>query len=235
MSFVTDASHLASLILVAASAGSLASHNAMATTFVIPDVPGGHVVEIDMACDEERCAGPATLRVLHHGLLIHSFESPDFQLEASTDRAGTGSEVLLYREQNVVVAKDVNFDGRLDLAIRNGSHGSYGAPSYDIYLQGREQPRFLHHEELTALVATTLGLFTVDSINKRLIAHEKSGCCWHQTTHYGITKAGGIFITYAKTEAVTVSGEHVHVTTKRRVGKKLMSRTKVYRTEAYYK
>lgn len=92
----------------------------------------------------------------------------------------------MYDEQGTINVGDFNFDGDEDVAIRNGNNGSYGGPSYDVFLYSKKEARLIKNSALTELVESTLGMFDFDSSKKRLSTRAKSGCCWHQYTEYEI-------------------------------------------------
>jgi hypothetical protein len=72
-----------------------------------------------------------------------------------------------------------------DIAIANGQNGSYGMPSYNIYLSSRAAGKFVFNAALSKL-GGHLGMFTVDRRNKTLETFDKSGCCWHITERYKV-------------------------------------------------
>ena len=92
----------------------------------------------------------------------------------------------LYDYQGVINVGDFNFDGQEDFGIQTGNEGSYGGPSYDIYLFNAQAQRFVPNSEMTGLIQETLGFFEVDAKNKRLRTWAKSGCCYHERTVYAV-------------------------------------------------
>jgi uncharacterized protein len=92
----------------------------------------------------------------------------------------------LYDYQGTVNVGDFNFDGQEDFAVQNGNNGSYGGPSYDVFLAAKGQ--FRYSSELSKLIESSLGFFGVDSKRKRLTTFSKSGCCYHETVEYQIVK-----------------------------------------------
>ncbi len=97
------------------------------------------------------------------------------------------TERVLYDTEYSVVVEDFNFDGKEDLAICNGRHGGYGAPSYNVFLFNEKAGRFIRNLGLSRLTTNVyLGLFFPDSKTRRLAAYSKSGCCYHETEYYRV-------------------------------------------------
>jgi hypothetical protein len=71
----------------------------------------------------------------------------------------------LYDDQGVVNVGDFNFDGHEDFAVQNGNHGSYGQPSYNVYLFSPSKGQFELNRPLTDLIEQTLGFFQVDPVH----------------------------------------------------------------------
>jgi hypothetical protein len=92
----------------------------------------------------------------------------------------------LYDDQGMINVGDFNFDGHEDFAVQNGNHGSYGGPSYSVYLYSPKTTAFVYSKALSSLIEDTLGFFRVDGKNKHLITLSKSGCCYHETVVYAV-------------------------------------------------
>ena len=92
----------------------------------------------------------------------------------------------MYDYQGVINVGDFNFDGQEDFAIQNGNYGSYGGPSYDVFLHLAKGERFRYSPALSDLILESLGFFGVDSNSKRLNTLAKSGCCYHEATQYKV-------------------------------------------------
>jgi hypothetical protein len=123
---------------------------------------------------------------------------------------------LLYDEQSVVNVGDFNFDGMEDIALCDGANGSYGGPSYRIYLSSRTAGKFIYNRALSKL-GSHLGMFTVDGKNKTLETFDKSGCCWHITERYKVVNNRPAKV-FEEVEDATNSGDKgAKVTTKRLV------------------
>ncbi|MCB1024069.1 MAG: hypothetical protein KDB79_06760, partial [Acidobacteria bacterium] len=56
-----------------------------------------------------------------------------------------------YKEQWDVFLGDYNFDGMMDLALRDGMNGGYGFPSYQVYLYSKADKKFILSDSFTEL------------------------------------------------------------------------------------
>lgn len=155
------------------------------------------VVEIDR-CDEEQkqlnvCVGPGRVSIYRKGTAV------PFQV-LSLNNVSVNKEQLaynprinknrrkLYDDEYSFILGDFNFDANEDLAVCNGRDGGYGAPSYNVYLYDRTSRVFVENVSLSKLTEGYLGLFFVDAKKRRLIAHSKSGCCYHETEFYKVVR-----------------------------------------------
>ena len=120
---------------------------------------------------------------------------------------------IRYEYQATIHTGDFNFDGDQDFAIQTGNNGSYGGPSYDVFLQDRRSGLFLHAPALSALTVTGLGFFEVDPSARELVEYTKDGCCYHEETHYSV-----------RSNMPTPKRRHVEDAT----GERLRSFTEVY-------
>ena len=94
---------------------------------------------------------------------------------------------VIYNLDNFVYLEDYNFDGFADLALRDGSNGGYGGPSYQIYLFSPKLKKFVNDPALTALNQEVyMGVMKVDRRRKVLRVNWKSGCCYHQEEEYKV-------------------------------------------------
>jgi hypothetical protein len=130
----------------------------------------------------------------------------------------------LYDFQGVINVGDFNFDGREDFAIRNGNNGSYGGPTYDVYLSDRASGRFVFNEAMSELVMETLGFFEVDSRHKVIRTTAKSGCCYHEFTTYRVENNTPVAIAN-HIEALTADGTKMEIRDERFVNGKWQSKT----------
>lgn len=180
---VTNMKNTLLVILLLASA-TFAQHS-----FELKSVSKYFDVKIEMEdpCDEYACEGPAKFsfykkngakpyQVIELGNTYVSFDGKGKPLVNVTQ---------LYDEQGVVNVGDYNFDGMEDIALRNGNEGSYGGPSYSIYLSNRAKGQFVHNDAFSEL-ASHLGMFKIDTKAKTIETFDKSGCCWHITERYKV-------------------------------------------------
>lgn len=170
------------LILLLAST-SFAQH-----TFDLKDASKYFDVKVEVAkCDDSYCTGKAVFSFYKKGgtKAYQVMNFADTLVELGEGGAPTVNRTVLYDEQSVIIVEDFNFDGMEDVAICNGSNGSYHMPSYRIYLSSRAAGKFVFNPGLTRL-GSHLGMFEVDAENKTLQTFDKSGCCWHITERYKV-------------------------------------------------
>jgi hypothetical protein len=178
-------------------------------------------------CDDEYCSGRATFSFYKKGSSTpyQVINLPDTQIQLESSGKPLVNDTLLYDEQSVIDVGDYNFDGMEDVAICTGVNGSYGMPSYNVYLSSRAAGKFVYNAALSKL-GSHLGMFTVDNKNKTLETFDKSGCCWHITERYKVVNDRPVKI-FEEVEDATANpnSDKVKVTTKTLVAGKW--RTKV--------
>ena len=91
-------------------------------------------------------------------------ESLFFDEEGSLYRGGIGDDYKM-RGHSVVIS-DVNADGMEDLLVWTGKEGSYGGPSFDVYLMDSASGMYKHSQPFTELSIGTSGLFVVEPSGK---------------------------------------------------------------------
>ena len=186
-------------------------------TFELKNASKYFDVKIHVAkCDDEYCSGRATFSFYKKGgsTPYQVIDLPDTQIQLQADGKPLVNDTLLYDEQSVVNVDDYNFDGMEDVAISTGSNGSYGMPSYNVYLSSRAVGKFVYNAALSKL-GSHLGMFTVDKKNKTLETFDKSGCCWHITERYKVVNDRPVKV-FEEVEDATAdpNGGRVKVTTK---------------------
>lgn len=139
------------------------------------------------SCDADFCRGEIAFSLFRKG------EKKPFQTirlaatEFMLDEAELSNTKLMYDYQSVLFFEDYNFDGRQDLALRDGNNSGYGGPSYQIYIFSAASKKFIRSTAFTELAqGAYLGMFEVDAKKRRLRAFSKSGCCWHQTREFAV-------------------------------------------------
>lgn len=172
-------------------------------------------------CDDGFCSGKAIFSFFKKGGTVpyQVIELEDTQVQLDDSGQALVNSTLLYDAQSVVNIGDFNFDGMEDVAICNGANGSYGGPSYNIYLSSRAAKKFVFSEPFSKL-AEHLGMFKVDKQKKQLTTFDKSGCCWHITERYDVV-AGKPRKIFEEVEDATIGDENrVKVTTKKLIAGK---------------
>lgn len=206
-------------------------------SFLLKNASKNFDVKIRIAkCEDDICEGKATVSLMKKGqnATFQIFQMPNLFLELGENRKPTANLIELYGENNSgIVFDDFNFDGAEDLAFRNGNEGSYGGPSYDIYLSSKAGGKFIKNAPLSKLASENLGLFTVDKKSKTLETFNKSGCCYHETTRYKIVNNRPVKVYVLIEDAM--NGEKVKITTKKLVGGKWKTTTKTALVKDYYK
>jgi hypothetical protein len=173
-------------------------------------------------CDDEFCRGRATFSFYKKGASTpyQLINLPDTLVQLESGGKPLVNVNLLYDAQSVVNVGDFNFDGMEDVALCDGENGSYGAPSYRVYLSSRAAGKFVFNKPLTDL-GRHLSMFTVDAKNKTLETFDKSGCCWHITERYKVVNNRPVKV-FEEVEDATVDpgGKRAKVTTKKLVSGK---------------
>jgi hypothetical protein len=150
---------------------------------------------------------------------------PDTLIELDASGSPNVNQTLLYDKQSAVNVGDYNFDGMEDVAISNGANGSYGMPSYSIYLSSRAAKKFVYSRPFSAL-GERLGMFETDAEKKVLRTFDKSGCCWHITEEYSVVNNAPRKV-FEEVEDATIEDEtKVKVTTKTLVKGKWQTKVK---------
>ena len=111
---------------------------------------------------------------------------------------------------------DMNFDNIKDLIFFNGFNGGYGTQTFDYYLYNAKHEKFLLNEQL-AEIAGGMGI-DVDTVKKRIVSYEKSGCCWHEQKAF--VAEGDIFIEVKCLTVDEMSDSGTNVTVRSKVNGK---------------
>lgn len=186
-------------------------------TFDIKNASKYFDIEVKVAkCEDSVCSGKAAFSFYKKGAErpYQVIELADTYIDISNDGKPLVNTTMLYDEQSVVTVEDFNFDGMEDVALCNGQNGSYGMPSYEIYLSSRKAGKFVYSKAFSEL-GVHLGLFTVLKDKKQLETFDKSGCCWHITERYDVVN-GRPRKVFEMIEDATVSEDlsRVKITTK---------------------
>ncbi|MET0626719.1 MAG: hypothetical protein ABW250_27550 [Pyrinomonadaceae bacterium] len=188
----------------------------------------------DCGQEEHVCAGPAQVQIFKKGAATPtqtlSLPGVEIYRETVAHNPETNPKPRgLYAEEYSFVGEDFNFDGLEDLAVCNGRNGGYGGPSYDVFLFDRGSRRFVASPRLSELTeGPYLGLFFADPKKRRLTAHSKSGCCYHETAVFRVVNNRPVLVEQVVEDATHSAGAgdgFVLVTTKKRVrGRWVVSR-----------
>jgi hypothetical protein len=167
-------------------------------------------------CIKDECSGAGKILLYKKGnqQVFQTLTSENLYFYLDKKQQPSVNVIQLYNEQSPLIFEDFNFDRQQDLAIRNGNEGSYGGPSYDVYVFNKTRQQFVFSSELTELAYDNLGMFQTDAKRKRLITFAKSGCCFHMTSEYAVIPNKGLKLVYELTEDAMGGGEQVEVTTK---------------------
>lgn len=208
-----------------------------AQVFEIQDGSKHYDAVIDIACEKDECGAKAEVKLLKKGskAVFQTFHSDELTMYLDEKFKPSVNVIQLYGEQSPLIFDDFNFDGTEDLAIRNGNYGSYGGPVYDIYVFNQSKNKFVLSQELSALTQENLGMFELDKKRKRIIAFNKSGCCYHIRSEYQVVPRKGLLLVREFIEdATSPKGDQVEVTDRNLVNGKWKEKTKYYPTAKYY-
>lgn len=148
-----------------------------------------------------------------------------FKDQLSTSVGPQGKQPALYDDEYTFVFEDFNFDGRQDLAVCKDIQGSYGAPTYDIFLWNPARKQFVRNAQLSKLSSEHLGLLQVDRKSRELITFDKSGAAWHLTSTYKYVHARPKLVETKEEDAS--GGVHDVITTRRLIGNHWRKQVKV--------
>ncbi|MEO6051969.1 MAG: hypothetical protein ABIP78_11650 [Pyrinomonadaceae bacterium] len=185
-------------------------------TFDLKDASKYFDIKVKVAkCDDLYCEGKAIFFFYKKGgtTPYQVISLPDTSIQLVEGGDALVNTTMLYDKQSVVDVGDFNFDGMEDVALCNGNNGSYGGPSYNIYLSSKVAKKFVLDPSFTKL-AGHLGMFTVDKDKKILEIFDKSGCCWHITERYDVVAGRPRKIFEMVEDATNPSSNKVEITTK---------------------
>jgi hypothetical protein len=187
------------------------------------------------SCKDGYCGGKPTFSFYKKGsnsaYQVINLEDTQIQLDENGNAQANIS--MLYDNQSAVNIDDFNFDGMEDIAICDGANGSYGGPSYQVYLSSKSAGKFVYDEKFSEL-GSHLGMFTVDKKKKVLRIFDKSGCCWHVTEEYSVVNNRPVKV-FEEAEDATfengTDGKKVKITTKNLVKGKWQTKVRFVKRE----
>jgi hypothetical protein len=197
--------------------------------FDIKDVAKDYDVRIEVAkCENQICEGKATFTLFKKGeskpFQIFRLANTSFMLDEG--KRPTANKTMLYDEQSAVNFGDYNFDGTEDLALCDGANGSYGMPSYQIYLFSPQSKKFVNSPAMTRLGKEYLGMFEVDAEQRVLRTSGKSGCCYHVTEEFSVVKNRPRKVFEVIEDATIADEKRVKITTRKLVNGRWRTRVK---------
>jgi hypothetical protein len=196
-------------------------------TFELKDASKYFDIKISVAgCENGSCTGKASFTFFKKGgtTPYQVINLSNTYVELGDEGSPKANITRSYDDQSVINIDDFNFDGMEDVAICNGNGGSYGMPSYQIYLSSRSAGKFVYNKAFSEL-GEHLGMFE----EKVLRIFDKSGCCWHVVEEYRVAGGRPVKI-FVEEEDATVENENqegkVKITTKRLVKGKWQTRVR---------
>ncbi|MBK8483849.1 MAG: hypothetical protein IPL31_05765 [Saprospiraceae bacterium] len=218
-------------------------------SFIENELSDLYSVKITVAkCEDKICSGKGSIKIssktnpnfsqslTSENLHFYAEDKNTNKIKKSSTYKNKDGSIGVYKEDLPVAFEDYNFDGNIDVAIRNGNNSGYGGPSFDIYVYNITKKQFVLSKELTELASTNLGMFQIDKNRKRIITNTKSGCCWHSASEYEVVFRKGLQLVTEIIEDATIDeGNYVLVTEKNLVNNKWQIKKKRYKTKDYYK
>lgn len=202
-------------------------------TFDLKDASKYFDIKIKVAkCEDGFCSGKASFSFYKKGgttpYQVINLDDTQIQLDESGNAQANIS--MLYDNQSAVNVGDFNFDGMEDVAICDGANGSYGGPSYQVYLSSKSAGKFVYNKAFSDL-GGHLGMFEVDAKKKVLRIFDKSGCCWHVTEEYSVINGKPVKVFVEEEDATIPDETKVKITTKTLVKGKWQTKTKLVKRE----
>ncbi len=183
-------------------------------------------------CEEGFCGGKASFSFYKKGgkTPYQVINLDDTQIQLDENGNAQANISMLYDNQSAINIDDFNFDGMDDVAICDGANGSYGGPSYQVYLSSRVAGKFVFNQAFSNL-GQHLGMFEVDKKKKVLRTFDKSGCCWHVTEEFSVVNNRPLKVFIEEEDATIEDVTKVKVTTKTLVKGKWQTKVKYVKRE----
>lgn len=202
-------------------------------TFELKDASKYFDIKIKVAkCEDGFCSGKSSFSFYKKGgtTPYQVINLDDTQIQLDENGNAQANISMLYDNQSAVNIDDFNFDGMEDVAICDGANGSYGGPSYQVYLSSKSAGKFVYSKAFSEL-GQHLGMFEVDKKKKVLRIFDKSGCCWHVTEEYSVINNRPVKVFVEEEDATIPDETKVKITTKTLVKGKWQTKTKIVKRE----
>jgi hypothetical protein len=202
-------------------------------SFDLKDASKYFDIKVNVAqCDDGYCSGKSTFSFFKKAALkpYQVIDLDNTQIQLSQSGQPLTNITMLYDNQSVVNVGDYNFDGMEDVAICDGPNGSYGGPSYRVYLSSRKEGKFVYSKEFSAL-GQHLGMFGVDPKRKRLSTLDKSGCCYHIAEEFIVVGNKPVKVRSVEEELAGTDDGRSRITTNTLVGGKWKTSVKYGKRE----
>lgn len=157
-------------------------------SFSVNDPSGQFLVEVlfpDAPQDlEQQARALVTVRDKTTLEILQQLQTP--AAPVPLDPNGKTLDWRLVGESGVLYFADIDHDGRMDLAIRNGDGPYAGFQSnYDVYLQDAHQRQWVLNAALTELANDTSGgMFSVTPNDGVIHSQTDRGCCWTRASRW---------------------------------------------------
>ncbi|MCO8165920.1 hypothetical protein NJC38_27705 [Pseudomonas sp. 21LCFQ010] len=153
-------------------------------SYAVTDPSGQYLVEVLFPEVPQRQGELAhaliTLRDKNSLEPLQQFQTPAGNVPPNRDAWLLGPSGLVY-------IADFNSDGRLDVAIRNGTDTVTDKSQFDIYVQGPDKPQWTLNRALTDLARDAFtGMFSLNPADGTLHTQTDRGCCWTRMSQWRV-------------------------------------------------